>query len=46
MYASNAWKSQRQSLDVYAIDDPAIAETYRIPHLNPQSQEELSEETS
>lgn len=42
VYATN-WLSQRPSFDVYAIDDPAIDDTYRLPHLNPQSQEAFAE---
>lgn len=43
VYASNGFESERQSFDVYRISDPAIGDTYRLPHLNPQTQEPLSE---
>ncbi len=42
VYATNSLFVRRNSLDVYRIDDPAIGDTYRLPHLNPQSQETLT----
>lgn len=43
VYATNGRMSERDSLDVYRIDDPLVSDTYRLPHLNPQSQEALSD---
>ena len=43
VYATNTFESERRSLDVYRIEDPAIGATYRLTHLNPQTQEPLAD---
>ena len=43
VYATNTFETERRSLDVYAIDDPAIGATYRLPRLSPQTQEAPSD---
>ena len=43
VWTTNTYNSQRRSLDVYRVDDPQITTAFRLPHLNPQTQEELSE---
>jgi len=43
VFATSDFESTRRSLDVFAIDDPQITGTYRLPNLNPQTQEAPTE---
>lgn len=43
VFATNTFESGRLSFDVLTVDDPDLAASYRLPRLNPQTQEALTE---
>jgi len=43
VYATNTFETERKALDVFRVEDPAIGETFRLAHLNPQTVESFAD---